>query len=78
MSGWNEWALVVLIGIVVFGATRLPAIGEGVGKAIRNFKRGLKENDDIEVGSAEARSLPRDNPKADALPKDAEIVEKTR
>ena len=37
------------IVVLVFGASRLPQLGEGVGKAIRNLKRGLNENDDIDV-----------------------------
>ena len=31
--------LVVLIVVVLFGATKLPALGAGLGKAMRNFKQ---------------------------------------
>ncbi|MCJ7546137.1 MAG: twin-arginine translocase TatA/TatE family subunit, partial [Deltaproteobacteria bacterium] len=34
---------------LVFGATRLPEIGSGVGKAIRNFKKSIKELPEIDV-----------------------------
>lgn len=47
--GWQELLIVLLIVLVVFGAGRLPQIGEGLGKAIRNLKRSLKSDDDIEV-----------------------------
>jgi len=36
-----ELLLVLLIIILVFGATRLPQIGEALGKAIRNFRKGF-------------------------------------
>ena len=47
--GWQELLIVLLIVLVVFGAGRLPQIGEGLGKAIRNLKRSLSTDDDIEV-----------------------------
>ena len=53
--GWQELLIVLLIVLVVFGAGRLPQIGEGLGKAIRNLKRSLKSDDEIEVTSTEKR-----------------------
>lgn len=41
-----ELLLVLLIVLLVFGATRLPQIGESLGKAIRNFRKGLSSGDD--------------------------------
>ena len=37
------------IVIVLFGARRLPELGSGVGKAIKNFKAGLSGKDEIDV-----------------------------
>jgi len=34
-----EFLLVLLIVVVLFGATKLPALGAGLGKAVRNFKQ---------------------------------------
>ncbi|MCS6856942.1 MAG: twin-arginine translocase TatA/TatE family subunit [Deltaproteobacteria bacterium] len=45
----GELIVILLIVLLVFGASRLPQIGEGIGKAIRAFKRGLQEEDSIEV-----------------------------
>ncbi len=36
--GLPELILIVLILMIVFGANRLPDIGRGIGKAIKNFK----------------------------------------
>lgn len=41
--GLPELALILLILIVIFGANRLPEIGRGIGKAIKNFKEAGKE-----------------------------------
>lgn len=44
--GFQELALIVIILIIIFGATRLPEIGRGLGKAISNFKSAVKEEKD--------------------------------
>jgi sec-independent protein translocase protein TatA len=41
--GVPELIIIFLIIIVLFGASRLPQIGKGIGEGIRNFKRGMKE-----------------------------------
>ncbi len=49
--GFGTTELLILLGIVVliFGARRLPEIGSGLGKAIKNFKRGISGKDEIDV-----------------------------
>jgi sec-independent protein translocase protein TatA len=51
MFGIGVSELLVILGIVVvlFGARRLPEIGAGLGKAIRNFKAGVSGKDEIDV-----------------------------
>ncbi|MGD0855137.1 MAG: twin-arginine translocase TatA/TatE family subunit [Dehalococcoidia bacterium] len=41
-----ELLLVLLIVLLVFGAAKLPQIGESLGKAIRNFRKGLSGEED--------------------------------
>lgn len=43
--GMQEILVILLIGVVLFGARRLPEIGSGLGKAIKNFKKGVSEPD---------------------------------
>jgi sec-independent protein translocase protein TatA len=43
--GMPELFVVFLIVIVLFGASRLPQIGKGLGEGIKNFKKGLKGDD---------------------------------
>jgi sec-independent protein translocase protein TatA len=47
--GMPELLVILGIAILVFGATRLPEIGSGIGKAISNFKRSIKEPPEIDV-----------------------------
>ncbi|MFP8873717.1 MAG: twin-arginine translocase TatA/TatE family subunit [Myxococcota bacterium] len=51
MFGLGPMELAIILGIVVilFGARRLPEIGSGVGKAIKNFKAGISGDDEIDV-----------------------------
>jgi sec-independent protein translocase protein TatA len=43
--GLPELLVILVIVIVIFGANRLPEIGKGIGKGIRNFKDATKEDD---------------------------------
>jgi sec-independent protein translocase protein TatA len=49
MPGMGELLIILLIVLVVFGASKLPQIGHGLGSAIKNFKRGAAGDDEIEV-----------------------------
>jgi sec-independent protein translocase protein TatA len=41
--GVPELLVILLILILLFGASKLPQIGRGLGEGIRNFKKGIKE-----------------------------------
>jgi sec-independent protein translocase protein TatA len=43
--GTQELMLVLVIVFVLFGATKLPQIGSGMGQAIRNFKKSVSEDE---------------------------------
>jgi sec-independent protein translocase protein TatA len=47
--GFSELVVILLILMLVFGASRLPKLGESMGKAIRNFKRAVAQNEHIQV-----------------------------
>lgn len=47
--GLQELFLVLLLLVVIFGARRLPEVGAGLGKAIKNFKAGVTGKDEIDV-----------------------------
>ena len=46
--GWPEILLILVIVMIVFGVGKLPQIGSGFGKAIREFKKSQQEGDEEE------------------------------
>jgi sec-independent protein translocase protein TatA len=44
-----ELVVILLIVILIFGASKLPQLGEGLGKAIKGFKKGIA-GDDVASG----------------------------
>ncbi len=55
--GFGELMLVLVIVVVVFGAKKLPQLGDGLGKAIKNFKRAVNTHDEIEVSPTKKSEL---------------------
>jgi sec-independent protein translocase protein TatA len=45
--GVPELLIILLIIVVIFGASKLPQLGRGFGEGIRNFKKGLKDDSSI-------------------------------
>jgi sec-independent protein translocase protein TatA len=41
--GMQELIIILVIVVVLFGSTRLPQIGDGVGKMITNFRKSMKD-----------------------------------
>ena len=46
LSSFEVW---LTLFVVVFGATKLPQLGDGLGKAIKNFKRAVNTENEIDV-----------------------------
>jgi sec-independent protein translocase protein TatA len=44
--GFPEIVLILVILVVLFGASRIPELGKGLGEGIRNFKKGMKSGTD--------------------------------
>ncbi len=47
--GPQEMLLIFVLILLVFGAKKLPEIGSGLGRAIKNFKRATTEPDEIDI-----------------------------
>jgi len=70
MFGLGVWELLIVLAIVVvlFGAKRLPLIGEGLGGMITNFKKATKKNkeepakiDDNSAANAEENNVVKED-----------------
>jgi len=46
--GMPELIIIFIIILIIFGAGKLPEIGAGIGKGIRNFKKATSEVDNQE------------------------------
>jgi sec-independent protein translocase protein TatA len=44
--GMPELIVILIIVLVIFGANRLPQLGEGLGKAIKGFKKGVSDSNE--------------------------------
>jgi sec-independent protein translocase protein TatA len=59
--GMPELIVILLIAVLIFGASKLPQIGEGLGKAIRGFRKSISESEPPEKPSSdEPSSKPND------------------
>ncbi|WP_297669552.1 twin-arginine translocase TatA/TatE family subunit [uncultured Desulfovibrio sp.] len=47
--GVPELLVVLVVVLLVFGSRKLPEIGGGLGRAIRNFRRASSEPDEIDI-----------------------------
>jgi len=50
--GMPELLIVLVIVVIIFGASRLPQLGEGLGKAIKGFKKGISEANEAKKDSS--------------------------
>lgn len=56
MIGPYQLLIILLIVLVIFGAKKLPEIGGGLGKAIRNFKKASTEPDEIDITNSSKKT----------------------
>ncbi len=47
--GTQEILVLLVVALFIFGANKLPEIGNGLGRAIRNFKRSASEPDEVDI-----------------------------
>jgi len=75
----GELLIILVIVLLIFGASRLPQIGEGIGKAVRNLKRGLNTDEDIDVTPSDRQVEKESSARSvkDENVTEAEVVEKS-
>jgi sec-independent protein translocase protein TatA len=47
--GMPELIIIMVIVLLIFGAGKLPEIGGAIGKAIKGFKKSVREPDEIDI-----------------------------
>ena len=64
--GLQELIIILVIALVIFGGKKLPEVGSGLGRAIREFKRGASDPAEIDVTPKETTEQPeKDDTKKD-------------
>ena len=53
--GLPEMLLIFVIIVLIFGTSRIPELGKGLGEGIRNFKKAVK-NEDTDEGAEKKKS----------------------
>jgi sec-independent protein translocase protein TatA len=61
--GVPELMVILVIALVIFGPSKLPQIGSGLGKAIRDFKKGVTGGDDDEASKDAKKESSKDLPR---------------
>jgi sec-independent protein translocase protein TatA len=56
--GMGEILVVLVVVLLVFGANKIPQLGDALGKGIRNFKKAQTEDDTIDVTPSKQSQLP--------------------
>ncbi len=59
-----ELTIILVIVLLIFGAGKLPQIGDALGKSIKNFKRAASGKDEIDVTPKKEISDNKDAPKS--------------
>ncbi|MEI2700259.1 MAG: twin-arginine translocase TatA/TatE family subunit [Microthrixaceae bacterium] len=65
MFSGNEWIIVVVVALVLFGGSQIPKLARSLGQAQKEFKAGISE------GESEEAAEKADEKKADAKKADA-------
>lgn len=78
MPGMGELLIILVIVLLIFGANKLPQIGDSLGRSIRNFKRATNSSDEIEVSKQVEGDKDRAKELAGAEVEDAELVRGSR
>ena len=53
--GVQELLIILLIVLIIFGASKLPKLGKGLGEGIKNFKKGLNSGESESPEEGESR-----------------------
>ena len=73
--GFTELILILFIVLIIFGAGKLPQLGEGLGKAIKGFKKSVHEAEAIEAEAEAAAQQQMATPQASIQSAPAPAVE---
>ncbi len=75
--GWMELLLILFIVLIIFGAGKIPQLGEGLGKAIKGFKKAVHEPEPVDATATPVPDQPTpiaQSPTAQSAPSAAQAA----
>jgi sec-independent protein translocase protein TatA len=63
--GFGELLIIFIVILLIFGSSKLPALGDALGRSIKNFKRSVSGENEIDV-TPKKEQLPGEKEKAAA------------
>ena len=63
----QELLIILVLVLVIFGAKRLPEIGGGLGRAIRNFRQAASEPDEIDITPKDKEKIKTDDERQEGV-----------
>jgi sec-independent protein translocase protein TatA len=63
MFGGNEWIIIVIVALVLFGGSQIPKLARSLGQAQKEFKQGIAEGSDDETSATPSTDTPSSDTK---------------
>jgi sec-independent protein translocase protein TatA len=60
--GVTELLIILAVVLLIFGPSRLPGLGSGVGDAMRNFRKSVRKPDSIDITPTDEDRTDSDEP----------------
>jgi sec-independent protein translocase protein TatA len=54
VNQWQTWLIILLVVLVLFGATRLPALSKSLGQSVKIFRKEMTDEEKKAAGTAES------------------------
>lgn len=70
VNQWQTWLIILVVVLVLFGATRLPALSKSLGQSVKIFRKEMTGDDDKSAGTAASDATEPTKPVDSSTPTD--------
>ena len=61
VNQWQTWVIILAVVLLLFGATRLPALSKSLGQSIKVFRKEVRTDESASTDAAEAEKKPSES-----------------